>query len=113
MGATMKEPQRYVVDLNIDPRGFAFNDAPAGARRARLEFMLVAYDADGNRVNFQDQVLDADFSPKQYAEAMTNGLEARMTLDLPTGRDSLRIAVVDLSTGRAGSLEVPIVVATR
>jgi VWFA-related protein len=109
MAATMKGPlRRYVVDLSVNPRDFAFDEAQDGARLAKLEFLLVAYDAQGNRVNFLDQALTVNFKPKQYQDAMTNGLHARMALDLPAGRDSLRIAVQDLSAGRSGSLEVPL-----
>jgi VWFA-related protein len=114
MAAAMKGPtQRYVVDLSVDPRDFTFTDTPEGAHLARLEFLLVAYDADGNRVNFLDQAFNVNFSPKQYQEAMTNGLHARIPLDLPAGRISLRIAVQDLTAGRAGSMEVPLAVAAR
>ncbi len=107
MAATMKGPtQRYVIDLGVDPHDLAFNATPDGAEHARIEFVLVDYDAGGNRVNYLDQALNASFTAKQYADAMTHGLHARMQLDVPETRSSLRIAVEDLNAGRAGSLEV-------
>ncbi|MGB6746053.1 MAG: VWA domain-containing protein [Terracidiphilus sp.] len=109
MAATMKGPlRRYVVDLGVDPRDFAFDTTPDGARHARLEFVLVDYGADGNRVNYLDQALNVSFTPQQYGDAMSNGLHARMQLDLPAAHSSLRVAVEDLNAGRAGSLEVDI-----
>jgi VWFA-related protein len=109
MAASMKGPtQRYVVDLSVDPREFAFNQTPDGSEHARLEFLLVDYDADGNRINYLDQAMNAVFTPKQYADALANGLHARMQLDVPATHSSLRIAVEDLSASRAGSLEVDV-----
>jgi VWFA-related protein len=107
MAAAMKEPtRRYVVDLGVDPRDLLFSATPDGIEHAHIEFVMVDYDADGNRVNYLDQGLSAGFTPRQYADAMAHGLHARMQLDAPQARSSLRIAVQDLNAGRAGSLEV-------
>jgi len=109
MAATIKGPPHlYVVDLSIDPRGIAFSDAADGGHEAKIEFLLVGYDAEGNRVNYQDQILGITLKPKQFESIMANGLRARMFLDLPAGPGFLRIAVQDLNAGRAGSLEVPL-----
>jgi VWFA-related protein len=109
MAATMKGPtQRYVIDLSVDPREFAFIQMPDGSEHAHLEFLLVDYDPDGNRVNYLDQALNAGFTAKQYADAMASGLHARMQIDVPQAHSSLRIAVEDLNAGRAGSLEVDV-----
>jgi len=109
MAVTMKGPlRRFVVDLSLDARTFSFIDTLEGAHQSRLEFLLVAYDSDGNRVNYVDRALTANLSTKQYGEAMTSGLHARIALDLPDTQTSLRIAVQDLNAGRVGSLEVPL-----
>jgi len=114
MAATIKgAPQLYVVDLGIDPRGITFNDATDGGHSARVEFLLVGFDAQGNRVNYQDQTLSVTLKSKQFESSMANGLHARIFLDLPTGPGSLRIAVQDLNAGRVGSLEVPLQVAAK
>lgn len=109
MAATIKGPAHlYVIDLSIDARDIAFSDAADGGRDAKIEFMLVGYDAQGNRVNYQDQTLGIALNPKQFGNIMANGLHARMFLDLPAGPGFLRIAVQDLNAGHAGSLEVPL-----
>ena len=112
MAATIKGPPHlYVVDLSVDPRGIAFNDAADGGHSAKIEFLLVGYDAQSNRVNYQDQPMEITLKPKQFESIMANGLHARMFLDLPAGPGFLRIAVQDLNAGRVGSLEVPLAVA--
>jgi VWFA-related protein len=112
MAASIKGPPHlYVVDLSIDPRGMTFGDAADGGHDARIEFLLVGYDAEGNRVNYQDKTLGITLNPKQFENIMANGLHARMFLDLPAGPGFLRIALQDLNAGRAGSLEVPLAAA--
>lgn len=112
MAATLKGPPHlYVVDLGVDPHGLTYTDVPDGNRAARIEFVLIVYDADGTRVNYQDQTMDLTLKPKQFDSVMANGLHARMFIDLPSGPGSLRVAVQDVNAGRVGSLEVPLAAA--
>lgn len=109
MATTMKGPlQRYVIDLSIDPRQLNFNETPDGAHSGHIEFVLVAYDAHGSRLNYVDQAMSVALTARQYENAMESGLHARMQIDMPAAHSSLRIAVEDLNAARAGSLEVDI-----
>jgi hypothetical protein len=109
MAATMKGPlRRFVVDLSLDAHSFSFLNTPEGTHQARLEFLLVAYDSEGNRANYLDRSLTANLSTKQYGDAMTSGLHARIAFDVPAAQTVLRVAVQDLNAGRVGSLEVPL-----
>jgi hypothetical protein len=114
MAASLKQPaQRYVVDLTVDGHGLAFNTLPDGAHQAQMEFALVAYDAEGSRVNYLDRVYAMKIVPEQFERTMAHGIHVRLALDLPPGRGSLRIALHDLNADRAGSLEVPLAVAAK
>jgi VWFA-related protein len=102
---------RYLADLTVDPRGLAFDNLPVGVRQAQLEFVMVAYDAEGKRLNYVDRSFAINIKPEQFAQKMADGIHARLTLDLPEGQEFLRIAVQDLIAGRAGALELPLAVA--
>ena len=75
-----------------------------------IEFTLVAYDADGKRLNFIDRSTKLALNPGQYAQLMKTGIPVRMALDLPAGEQSLRIAVHDILGVRVGSLEIPLTI---
>jgi VWFA-related protein len=108
----LKKPaHRYVVDMIVDARSLAFDETPDGVHQARMEFALVAYDAEGNRLNYLNPSYAVKIQPNQFAQTQANGIRVRFALDLPTGQVSLRIAVHDMGSGRAGSLEVPLVIA--
>jgi predicted Zn-dependent protease len=107
--ASLKGPlQRQYVDLNVDPHTLHYDIAADGTQGVQVEFTLVAYDRDGRRINYLDSGFQLGLKPSQIQQTMESGIRIRLPLDLPAGQFSLRIAVHDLSAGRAGSLEVPV-----
>lgn len=114
MAAQINSPlHRTIVDLLVDPRGLDFATAQDGTRLDNVEFVLVAYDSDGKRVNYVDQKAPLGLDAEHYARVRASGFPVRMELDLPAGNFSLRLAVYDLSSGHIGSLEVPLAVAAK
>ncbi|HUA97886.1 MAG TPA: VWA domain-containing protein [Terracidiphilus sp.] len=111
MVAGLKGPlHRYMVDFTVDPSTVAFPEMPQGDHRASLQFVLMAYDPSGNRINYDDRSFQLNLNPQQYAFTLHYGVRARLALDLPAGTGSLRLAVLDLSNEHTGSLEVPIAI---
>jgi hypothetical protein len=111
MAASLKgATQCYLVDLTVDAHGVTFTNQQGGVRQAQLEFLLVAYDADGKRENYLDRGYAINIKPEEFDQKMNSGIRARLPLDLPEGRSFLRVVVQDLVAGRAGSLEVPVTV---
>ncbi len=109
LAASLKGPvTRYITDLAVDPRTLAFTTASDGARQDSIEFTLVGYDAEGQRVNYLDRTTRLALSAGQFAQLLATGLPVRLALELPAGNDSLVIAVYDLNSGRVGSMEIPL-----
>src|SRR6185437_1410742 len=55
LSASLKSAHRYIVDLVVDPHTVNFDSTSDGTRTDSIEFTLVAYDADGRRLNFIDR----------------------------------------------------------
>jgi VWFA-related protein len=109
--AALKGPvHKYIADVTVDPRWILFQTSPDGAHQAQVEFVVVAYDAEGKRVNYLDKGFQLNVKGEQFDQVMAKGIPVRLGLDLPEGRFSLRIAVHDLGAGRAGSMEIPVTV---
>jgi VWFA-related protein len=112
--AALKGPaHRYVVDLVLDLHGLALGTLADGSRQANIEFAMVAYDAEGARVNYLEHAFNLTLRPDRFDKLMASGVPIRAELDLPEGQGSIRIAIHDISGGRAGSLEVPVLVGNR
>jgi VWFA-related protein len=115
--SSLKGPiHRYIVDLRIDAasaHGLTFEPQPDATHHAKVEYTLIAYNAEGERLNFLDVGLQLSPNPQQYAKITSGGIPARLAIDLPEGQAFLRIAVHDLAAGRAGSLELPLIVTAK
>jgi VWFA-related protein len=114
LAAKLKSPiRRAIVDLHVDTGGLSFSSTADGARQGKIETTLVAYDRDGNRINFLDQALELTLKPEVYARTQSSGIPLRLALDLPRDPVYLRIALRDINSGHTGSLEVPVLVEGR
>jgi hypothetical protein len=114
MSAALKgRTQRTIVDISLDPHNLAFEESPDGMRKAQIEFTLVAYDANGKRVNYSDQGAIFNLNSEAYARMLDTNTKIphRIALDLPAGQMFLRIMVYDLAAARVGSLEMPVTIA--
>jgi VWFA-related protein len=110
MAATLKQPvTRYVVDFAINPHDIEFTAGDDGSHTAKIELVLLGYDSDGKRVNYLDRGFSLTLNSERFAQTEAHGIPLRMELSLPSGRGFLRIAVQDLTTGRCGSVETPLV----
>jgi len=112
--AALKGPlHRYIVDLKVDPRWLSLESTPDGSHKATVEFVLAAYDNRSRPVNHVDKGFQVNIKPDQYSSVLSSGIPVRLAIDLPAGEFALRIAVHDLAAGRAGSFEVPLIVAAK
>ena len=114
MASQLKPPlRRYVVDFNVSPRQLDFVTLPNGVRETQVEFVLVAYNPDGQRTNYIDRGFAFNIQPGQLPAVAAEGIRFRMALDVPAKPGFLRVAVHDLLAARAGSLEVPLRIAAK
>jgi VWFA-related protein len=86
MAANMKNPQRYVIDYWIDPRGLDHKTLPDGSIESQVELTEVAYDDEGIRTNYADQGLSLTQTAQQAEKALQGGLGVHEQIDLPPGR---------------------------
>jgi VWFA-related protein len=104
---------RYVVDLGVQLDDLTLAEAADGARSARVEIALVAYDAAGEPVNSLGRQIDLNLPALEYERlsAARKGVPVRLALDLPSGAIVVRAVVFDPATAKTGSLEIPVQVA--
>jgi len=97
---------RYGLDFAIMPTDLHLELGPDGIRRGNIEVMLVAYDVDGGIVNVFRKKSEVILNPKMYAEVMRVGLQMHREMDVPENAAYLRTGLMDLDTGKLGSLTV-------
>jgi hypothetical protein len=102
--------ERYSLDYAADLHGATLTQTDDGLSHASLEFVAVAYDRDGGRLNSVDKAFTVNMTEQQYAQVMQKGLQIHQQIDLPAGEVYLRCAVHDLVSDRVGSVEIPLLV---
>ena len=100
--------KRYTFDFNLDPHSLTLNPAGDGSSRAQVEFIVIAYDADGKRLKYNDVGFAFRVGADQYPAAMHSGIPKQTAVEPPPGRVSLRVGVHDLLSNRFGSIEFPL-----
>ena len=75
----------------------------------KVQVELLAYDREGQALNWQGGTLAMNLAPDMYAAIQRSGVPAHFEIDLPSDKDVfLETGVYDWETGRAGTLEISI-----
>ena len=118
--AKVKAPvTRYSVDFAVSMKDLDLAMTPGGIHHGNIEVALVAYDHDGNTLNWAVRSTDMSLEPQLYATFEQGGAQVHQEIDVPQGDVFLRTGIYDPATGKAGTLEIqlrdvgPSAVATR
>jgi VWFA-related protein len=99
---------RYGVDFEINTKDLDLEAAPDNTRHGTLEVSLIAYDHDGNILNWMTRRIELSYSPERYVALRQSGIPFHLEMDVPKGDVYLRTGVYEESTRTAGTLEIPL-----
>jgi VWFA-related protein len=99
---------RYSVDFMIRWTDVQLEASPQETHSGKIQLGLLAYDRNGNAVNWIGGTQMMNLKPDNYAAIQKSGIPAHMEIDLPNTEVYLVTGVYDWSTGKAGTLEIPI-----
>jgi hypothetical protein len=107
--AALKAPfTRYSVNFSLATDGLTLLPGADGVRRGTIEVALVAYSQEGTPLNWQVRIFGLAIRPDQNAIAQASGIPFHFDFDLPPGDVYLRTGIYQASTGKAGTLELPL-----
>jgi VWFA-related protein len=99
---------RYSVDFLIRWTDVKLEPASDGTHSGNIQVGLLAYDRDGNAVNWVGATQGMDLKPEIYAAIQKWGVPAHMEIDLPDTDVYLETGIYDWGTGKMGTLEIPL-----
>jgi len=111
---TRKTPaQRTPYDLlvAVPQSQISFSDNSDGTHTASLRFAFEAYDINGKHLGGHSQDVKLALTPDRYTEFKKNPVCFHEPLNLFPGPLFLRIGVLDSTSNKVGTLEVPVTVA--
>ena len=99
---------RYTVGFQLKASSLSLVPDAGGMRRKPLGVALMVFSQDGKPLNWVRCDIDLLVKPEQWASASTEGIPFHLDIDAPRGDVYLRTGVYDASTGKVGTLEVPL-----
>ncbi len=101
---------RYGFEYALPARQIAFTSGSNATRNAALEFDIAAYNAEGKLVTSLSQSIKLPLTADQAAQLSKGPFRFFQQLDLPPGKLFVRIGVLDPTSNKLGTLEIPIAV---
>jgi len=104
------EMQRYSIDYAVIPTDLRFAPTPEGTYHDVLNFMITAFDDDGNLVASQVSQMIADLKLETVRDVLAGGLRLHQEIDVPVKSIAMRLGVEDTANSHLGTLEIPLLV---
>lgn len=100
---------RYSIEYMIRYTDVKLVAQSDGTHTGKLDVQLLAYDHDGNAVNWTGGTQAMSIKPDIFEAIQKSGVPAHVEIDLPSDKDIyLETGVYDWETGKAGTLEIPL-----
>lgn len=104
------EHKKARIDYAVDANDVSFGDSPQNRKRAVLDFMAAAWSPDHTLAGQAADTMETEIRPEVFQQALKNGLPMHQELELKPGAYTLRLGVIDRTTQRIGTLDVPLTV---
>lgn len=96
------------VDFLVDARTLSVEDVSGGNKKFNVVLYAAIFAPDGKMLGSQSLRVDQAFDVATYQQIVGKGMLLHMDLNLPPGKNELRMAVRDNRTGNTGTLTAPL-----
>jgi hypothetical protein len=99
--------RRLAVDFFIRWSDLRFTPGPGDTHKGDIQVEILAYDRDGNALNWNGGTLLMKLNPETWATVQKSGVPTHLEIDVPRDQDVvLSTGVYDYASSRAGTLQV-------
>jgi hypothetical protein len=99
---------KLAVDFLVDARTLSTEDVSGGNKKFNVVLYAAIFAPDGKMLGNQSLKVDQAFDQATYTQIVQKGMLLHMDLNLPPGKNELRMAVRDNQTGNTGTLSAPL-----
>jgi VWFA-related protein len=109
-----KRLARYAFSYSVPAQQIEFKPGPNNKHNASLDFDIAVYDASDHLLTGLSQIFKASVSDKTYHQLTTSEpISFIQQIDLPPGQLFVRVGVLDHTTNKTGTLELPLKIGKR
>ncbi len=102
--------QPTAIDISIDAHDLVFTEDAAKLKTPVAQFVAVAYDSNGKQSDSFSLGFHPALSQAQMEALLASGLHLHRELLLKPGIYQLKLGVMDRTSGRIGTLDVPLTI---
>jgi len=102
---------RYSFYYDLAASQLAFVDGPNSTHNGSVELDIAVYDADAKLVTGLSQSVKMPLNDERYKQFIAGPFHFTQQIDLPPGQLFVRIGVLDRTSNKLGTLEIPLTVA--
>ena len=102
---------RYDFNYAIPARQITFTNGANGTHNGSVELDIAVYDADAKLVTGLSQTVKMPLSDDKYKQFIQGPFRISQQIDLPAGQFFVRIGILDRTSNKVGTLEIPLTVA--
>ena len=103
---------RYDFLFALPQSQITFADAGGGTYSGSLEFEVAAFDTDGRLETIRSLTMPLTLTNEEYREFIQKPFQIFLQLDLPPGQSTLRAGVLDGTSKKVGTVDIPVTVGT-
>jgi VWFA-related protein len=100
----------YDILFSIPQQQIALATTPDGVHTGALDFHVASFDIYGRPIASSSETVDIPLSADQLRDFMKAPFQFCQQLNLPPGQISLRVGILDTTSNKVGTLEIPLVV---
>jgi hypothetical protein len=97
-----------VIQYAISSGDLQFSTTDGGLQQARLKVAALAYNTSGSILSHSVDDVTTHYSPSQMAEARKLGVPVLQELTVARGAKFIMLSVVDLDSGRTGTIQLTV-----
>jgi VWFA-related protein len=105
-----KRLARYAFSYAIPTQQLGFTNGPDNTHKGSLDFDIAVYDANDKLLTGLSQLVKTTLSDTTYQQQLASKEPIRYTqqIDLPPGQLFIRVGVLDHTSNKTGTLELPL-----
>ncbi len=110
-----KRLTRYGFNYSVPGQQIAFKDGKKGTHNGALDFDIAVYDSNDRLLTGLSQIVKMTLTDDSYRKMIASNEPIRLSqqIDLPPGQLFLRVGVLDHTSDKTGTLEIPLTVGKR
>ena len=103
-----KDHDKIRIDYAVAPQDVSFTDTKDGRKHSVIDFVAAEYNKDGKDVGHAVDSMNANVRPEVFEQVLKTGIPMHQELELKPGAYLLRLGVMDRSTRKVGTVDVPL-----